>query len=116
MMLNCGHYSSVWADMTGLMPGYGYFEGYTLCYGCMYVDQAVSMRWETTFFAYQAGNRITDWVGNRLGDVLRSKVNKAGFAPQLMVWVVDLHGQHWYGTGPTESGTYVRLRKIKVSS
>jgi hypothetical protein len=113
MMLNCGHDSSRWAGLTGQV-GYGeHLGGYTMCYGCIYLDIVAAMRWETTLFAYDNGTgRVTDWPGNWLGDITRRRVIKGGVASRLAVDVIDIHGQLWRGTGPTENGTYLRLHKV----
>jgi hypothetical protein len=39
-------------------------------------------------------------------------VSKA--ARKTYVRVTDVHGNHWTGQGPAESGTYVNLRRAKA--
>lgn len=103
-MLDCGHDST----------DHGYSDGRTLCYACMYAKQLEEMRCTTRLFAYHgAGDLVTDWPGNKLGVITKSKITKVGTMSQLRVWVTDVHGQRWYGTGPTENGNYLRLRKTR---
>lgn len=111
--LNCGHTPTAIPGCTG--TGYGVTpDGYTLCYQCGYEDTLAAMRWETTLFAYQASNgMVTDWPGHHLGKITAQRVVTGGVASRLKVEMIDLHGQRWHGTGPTDSGTYLRLRKAK---
>lgn len=107
---DCGHE----AIPQGLGTGYARTpDGRTLCYDCADNAQREDMRTADKFVAYLSSmNRsVTTWSGGVLGTVTQYGVSRA--AHKCYVRVVDVHGAHWHGVGPSESGTYVTLRRTK---
>lgn len=107
--------------MTGdeiLFPGYAVTpDGRKICPACADSEQAAEMSRTPIggrFFAYLSsdGRNVTTWTGGVLGRVTRTTSNDR----QTFVRVVDASGGHWAGIGPSESGTYVSLRRVKGSA
>lgn len=109
-LCDCGHE----AFSEGLGTGYARTQdGRTLCYDCADEAQREDMRTADTFTAYLStmNRSVTTWSGGVLGTVTEYHVSRA--ARKCYVRVTDVHGAHWYGVGPSESGTYVTLRRSK---
>lgn len=85
----------------------------TLCYECAYIAERVAMTMTDDYVAYlNADNsNVVTWTGRSLGSV--TKVTKSEDAQKTYVRVRDLEGKDWYGTGPLDSGSYVRLHRTK---
>jgi len=76
-----------------------------------YID-ALTIGAREPVFLYDSNERIMSWTGGILGFVTKRTVLRASFQP-VRYRVRMLDGSHWYGTGPRENGTYVRLRPMK---
>lgn len=107
-LLDCGHPPY---PTEGVGTGYGRDEaGKTHCYECCFTRDVARLRTATRFVAYVSsdGKHIINWPGWVLGTVTYANVSKR--AKKVFVRVTDVHGRHWFGQGPAESGTYVSLR------
>lgn len=96
-------------------------RGRTLCYACCTAKDNATMkaaRPGARFFAYlgQSDKTITNWPGDKLGDVVscvRRTTYNFCISRRLFVTVRDNFGNMWHGSGPADSGTYVRLTRSK---
>lgn len=65
------------------------------------------------------GRTVTTWTGATLGTVTSlttsgARWSRYGPVHRRYVRVTDIHGAHWYGSGPVENGDYLRLHRAKV--
>jgi hypothetical protein len=128
---DCGHMTlpdlfpvPEWRDLagtpgTGITGGTGYStdsDGFTRCYPCSDTAEREQMKTADRVFGYlSADNRsVTTWTGGILARVTSHHVSKP--ARKTYVRAVDPDGVVWSGTGPSESGTYVNLRRRKARS
>lgn len=87
-----------------------------VCYPCADTRERLDMRKERKVFAYLASDQrsITSWGGGKLARVTWvSAPRHVGFGRRIYVNAVDATGQRWHGSGPADSGTYVRLTRSK---
>lgn len=65
------------------------------------------------WFAYLSSDckTVTTWIGEKLGSV--TYYNPSRRARKCFIRMTDVHGGRWYGSGPLDSGTYVRLHRVK---
>jgi hypothetical protein len=69
-----------------------------------------NLRTAATFFAYDTGRgEITTWSGAKVGTVVSNTDSPRNH--RHYVTVRDIYGAHWHGSGPRETGTYVRLHR-----
>jgi hypothetical protein len=92
--------------------------GTDLCGECAGIAEALDMSAAQKFFCYfsETFRVLTTWNGGQLALVTRSKREKNGGCvrgDRLHVWATALDGSRWYGTGPVETGNYVRIRRVK---
>lgn len=101
-------------------PGHG-----RICYRCAAVDEAVAMsRTGRTFlYAGRMGSpaypgafaplTVTNWPGS-LKFPAWGRTTGDGFGRgKTRVWFRTPDGAYWAGVGPSETGTYVRCRRLK---
>jgi hypothetical protein len=107
-MLDCGHEPTP----SGIGTGYARMpNGETLCYDCADNAQREDLKTATRYFAYLSSDdsHVITWSGGTLGHVTYLNRNRR----QTFIRMRDVHGRMWAGIGPSESGTYVSLRRIK---
>ena len=113
------HELLVQSDTTGCGTGHATLHDPTearICYPCADTRTRMDMRKTDTVFAYLAknGRHVTTWTGGELARVLSvSPPRNSGFGRRLYVRAIDPTGQRWHGSGPADSGKYVRLTKTK---
>lgn len=104
--------------MTGtevMFPGYAVTaDDRRICPPCADSEMAAEMaaaQIGDRFGAYLStdGRNVTSWTGGVLARVTRITRNRR----QTFVRAVDVDGHQWSGIGPSESGTYVTLRRVK---
>lgn len=90
----------------------------TCCYDCADRVERQLLKTADRMFGYLAGDEktITTWSGGllmRVTDLHRSKPTYGPYGSHSRVYVraTDVHGANWYGMGPNENGTYVRMRR-----
>ena len=89
-----------------------------ICYGCADTRERLAMRKDDKIFAYLSADqaRITTWTGGVLARVTWvSFPKRVGFGRRQYVNAIDATGQKWHGSGPVDSGSYVRLTRTKGS-
>lgn len=110
--LDCGHAvtpSGIEVFGTGFAVSKD--TGKRYCYPCADDLQREALLTEQRWSGYLSSNerRVTTWTGGTLGTVTRCTRNSR----QTFIRMTDVHGQHWAGIGPAESGTYVSLRRVR---
>ena len=103
----------------GVGTGYGRdSDDRTHCYDCCEEQERSGIlaakpgdRW----FAYLAADcrTVKSWTGATLLRVVRCWQTREGFGGAVRIWARDTAGGWWGGRGPRDSGTYVRLRRLK---
>jgi hypothetical protein len=106
--------------MTGdevMFPGWATMpDGRRICPDCADTEQRGELRTASRFTGYltvprQYGSipKLTTWTGGLLAYVVKMSRNER----QTFVTAIDVHGIRWTGIGPSESGTYVSMRRLK---
>lgn len=111
MILSCGHEPTPTAISAGFA---GLPDGRMVCYPCADAIQRAELVTTDRYTAYLSrdAQSVTTWTGGVLGRVTSHHTSRA--ARKTYVRVTDVHGQHWHGQGPAESGTYVGLRRVRT--
>lgn len=111
-LLDCGHPESPHSETT---RGYGRdAAGKTKCYDCCEADDLARIDAGEPFVGYLTDRRVTNWPGRTLLSVTSvAEQPRVGFGGRTYVRAIDRNGKHWYGSGPLETGTYVRMRRVK---
>ncbi len=119
-LLNCGHPATTpkpgyigtgvaYITVPGTAPDQA---SYTMCYACADEDMrqyGLTTQDETMLYLGMDGYRVTTWSGGIMGRVTRYTPSRS----RVDVQVLDVNGRRWYGTGPRDSGTYLRLHAYK---
>lgn len=111
MIVSCGHE----AVPSGIGTGYAIMEdGKKVCYTCADDRQREAMKTADVVYGYLSQDRrsVTTWTGGTLARVTEAWTSER--ARKTFVRATDAQGVRWYGQGPSESGTYVKLRRAKV--
>ena len=108
-ILDCGHLPSTDAGIgTGVARD---VTGKTLCYECAtkWIKETAEETGKTVAYVSSDNTKIITWNGDVLGTITRRTLSgyKAWYVARL--W----DGKLWYGQGPSESGTYVSLKRYK---
>ena len=117
---DCGHPPTPQPAGSGC-TGYAMHSGTgrTSCYPCADAWEREQFRACETgalWFGYVSsdGRTVTTWTGATLARIVRTWETREGFGGKtLRIWARDEWGRWWGGRGPTDSGTYVRLRLLK---
>ena len=118
--LNCGHVATTprqgyigtgvaYLTVPGTQPGQ---DSYTMCYACADEDMrqyGLTVPGETVLYVSPDNYRVTTWSGGVMGRITRYTPSRS----RVDVQVRDVNGRKWYGTGPRDSGTYVKLRAYR---
>ncbi len=121
---DCGHAPTPTgtAGQPGGTGGTGYartHEGRTLCYPCAEASERadfLAAEPGARHFAYLASDErsVTTWTGGTLARVVRSWYTCEGFGGRtIRLHARDERGGWWSGRGPRDTGTYVKLRRLK---
>lgn len=109
-ILDCGHERIP----AGISPGYAILpDNRRICLNCADDMEVEELKTADRYFAYLSSDNqtVTTWSGRKLGSVTHYHYSRP--AKRCYVRVTDVHGVRWYGSGPLETGTYVRLHRVK---
>ncbi len=100
--------------------GTGYAElpsGLRVCYPCADNRERENIGRGLPFFGYLQGSHIVTWSGGLMFYVKQIATRRNGGACAGKRHYIRarsaVDGTMWYGSGPAENGTYVRLRQCK---
>jgi hypothetical protein len=111
-MLDCRHVSSTPAAYATLRDG-----GAKICDECSASHDWIDALQTGRLFAYLATDgSITSWPGVAYGAAKAhvSAPRRVGFGRRIYVAWRGPDGWIWSGSGPADSGSYVRLRRTKT--
>lgn len=109
--LDCGHEPTKMEEGS-LGTGVAHnVDGTTSCYNCatQWIKDSAVAHGKTWAYVSSDGKRIITWNGDFLGGILSRNVSGYKAYYRAKLW----DGTLWYGQGPSESGTYVSLRRYK---